>query len=287
MKPETRNDGEGTRLLDRAQGDAASARAAVGLEALSRLLGIELPSGGEFAEVTFQTRTVLDGEALLRGGDVFRNLYVVRAGSFKTALLDGSGTLQGMGFPMRGDAIGVDGLATGRHACEAIALERSEVVVIPAQRLSALSAAHPAFTALVNRLMGREIQHDQAVMFLLGSLGAEARVAAFLIDLSKRYSALGYSSTTFNLRMTRQDIGDYLGLNIETVSRVMSSLSQMGLVHIHHREVEILDPAGLRQLVADPSGLQRVRSRTRGQEVVAASQAAARAGTGFRKAVAA
>ena len=233
----------------------------VDMETLGALLELPLPFEGDLAAITFSTRALQEGEVLIRSGEECRNLYVVRFGSFKTCVADATGTTQGTAFPMRGDTIGVDGLASGRHNCGTTALERSDVVVLPARKLTSLALAHPAFANLVHRLMGREIVRDQALMFMLGSLGAEARVAAFLVDMSDRFSKLGYSGRVFNLRMTRQDLGHYLGLNIETVSRVMSHLSQMGLIAVRHREVEIVDEATLRRMVADPSVLHALRGR--------------------------
>lgn len=227
------------------------ATASIDAHALAKLLHIEPDPDPILRDTRFATRYVTEKECLIRAGDECRNLYVVRSGFFRSSYLGRSGSIQGLGFPMTGDTLGADGLATGHHTAEAVALDCSEVVVIPVARLTALSRTHGALATLFYRLISREIVRDQCSLFLLGSLGAEARVAAFLLDLSDRFCALGYSRTMFNLRMTRQDIGNYLGLKIETVSRIMSSLAQQGLIAVRHRAVEILDPAGLRRAVED------------------------------------
>ena len=263
MKDAASNPGS-SHIIDETTAQAAGGgRSAVDIAALGALLRVPLPAEGELAQASFPTRSVQEGEVLIRAGDEYRELYVVRFGSFKTAVIDGAGTLQGTGFPMRGDVIGVEGFANGRHTGQATALERSEVVAVPVPKLTALAQSHSAFAKLVHGIMGREIVRDQTLMFVLGSLGAEARVAAFLLDLSERFRTLGYSRRVFNLRMTRQDMGDYLGLNVETVSRVMSNLGQMGLVGVRHREIEILDEPSLRELVANPAHLQTLRARVR------------------------
>lgn len=225
--------------------------ASMNAHTLATLLHIDPDPDPVLFQTMFTTRHVGEKETLIRAGDECRSLYVVHSGFFRSSYLDRSGSIQGLGFPMAGDTLGADGLATGRHTAEAVALDCSEVVVIPVAQLTALSRSHAALSTLFYRLISREIVRDQCSLFLLGSLGAEARVAAFLLDLADRFSALGYSRTTFNLRMTRQDIGNYLGLKIETVSRIMSGLSQQGLISVHHRTVEILDAAGLRLAVED------------------------------------
>ena len=229
----------------------AIAAASMDAHTLATLLHLDPDPDPVLHQTAFATRHVREKETLIRAGDECRNLYVVRSGFFRSSYLDRSGSIQGLGFPMTGDTLGADGLATGRHTAEAVALDCSEVVVIPVARLTALSRSHAALATLFYRLISREIVRDQCSLFLLGSLGAEARVAAFLLDLSDRFCALGYSRTMFNLRMTRQDIGNYLGLKIETVSRILSGLAQQGLISVHHRAVEILDPAGLRLAVED------------------------------------
>lgn len=222
----------------------------VPLNQLARILGIPWQDDPALDHVVFPARPVRERDVLVRAGDPCDHLYVVRCGCFKTTVLDAYGGLQGTGFPMAGDVIGADGLASGKYASDAVALDHGEVVAVSVARLDPLSRAYPAFPTMLYRMISREIVRDQSVLFLLGSLCAEARVAAFLLSLSERFGGLGYSRSAFLLKMTRQDIGNYLGLTIETVSRAMSALSQAGLIDVDHRCVNIRDRVGLKRIVS-------------------------------------
>ncbi|MFO1320487.1 MAG: helix-turn-helix domain-containing protein [Burkholderiales bacterium] len=227
----------------------------IGIHQLAQLLGIPREHDPALETVTFPTRAVRERDVLVRAGDPCDSLYVVRCGCFKTSVLDAYGGIQGTGFPMTGDVIGADGLATGAYASDAVALDHGEVVVISVPRLGPLSRTCPAFPSMLYRMISREIVRDQSVLFLLGSLCAEARVAAFLLDLSDQFGALGYSRASFLLKMTRQDIGNYLGLTIETVSRAMSALAQAGCIDVRHRQVDIVDRARLKRIVTRSGGI--------------------------------
>lgn len=229
------------------------------ITALAHLLGIPWKDDPALDGVEFATRAVREREILARAGDPCDNLYVVRGGCFKTVVVDAYGSVQGTGFPMKGGVIGADGLASGIYASDAVALDHGEVVVIPVTRLDSLSRTCRPFPTMLSRMISREIVRDQSVLFLLGSLTAEARVAAFLLNLSEQFGALGFSRSSFLLRMTRQDIGHYLGLTIETVSRALSALTQGGFIAVQHREVTIVDREGLKRIVAR-SGSAGLRS---------------------------
>lgn len=227
---------------------------------LGRLLRIALPEDGALAldRPCFGSRHLREREALVRAGDDCHMLYVVRFGCFKVSLLDPSGAEQVVGFPMAGDTIGVDGLADGCYEAEAVALERSEVVMVPLERMAELSRQYGALGTLFYRLISREIVRGQSLLYVLGSLNAEPRVAAFLLDLAERYGALGYSRSAFHLRMTREDIARYLGLKMETVSRAFSAFVRCGFIRVHNRELEILDAQALRALTrGDMHGAHR------------------------------
>ena len=190
------------------------------------------------------------GEALYDTGETFDALYAVRVGSLKTAVLAEDGREQVTGYHMIGDILGFDGMATDRHVSRAIALEDTDVCVMRFERLQLLAQRVPALQSNLRRLLSREISRDQSVMLLLGSMRAEARVAAFLLDLAERYRRRGYSSTQYVLRMTGEEIGSYLGLKLETVSRLFSKLQNEGIVRVQGRNVALLDPGALRQLCA-------------------------------------
>ena len=188
----------------------------------------------------------------------------MRCGFFKTQCVDEAGTEQVLSFPMRGEVIGLDGIAPGRYTADAIALDTSEVVVISFGRIARLSRDEPHLEQLLYRLLSSELVRTHGVMRLLGSLSADARIASFLLDLSERFGRLGFSRSSFVLRMTRQEIGSYLGVQLETVSRTLSSLSAAGLIGVDGRTITLLNPTGLRRLLeAQDEAPRRVRSLQR------------------------
>ncbi|WP_327212922.1 helix-turn-helix domain-containing protein [Ramlibacter sp. Leaf400] len=173
----------------------------------------------------------------------------MRSGTFKSELQLADGREQVSGFHMAGELMGLDSLAQGRHASGATALEDAEVCAIPYSQLAELSSGSPELQAVVARLMSREIVRDHSLMMLLGSMNAEERLAVFLLNMSQRMKARGWSPSEFHLRMTRAEIGSYLGLKLETVSRTFSSFAQQGLLEVDKRHIRILDLEGLAGLV--------------------------------------
>ncbi len=189
------------------------------------------------------------GEVLFRTGAPFTALYAIRLGSLKTTVLSRDGREQVSGYHMQGDMIGLDGLSTSKHGCEATALEDSEACVIPFDKLEEVARQIPGVQHNLHRIVGSEISADHRVMLLLGSMRAEERLAAFLLSLSDRYKRRGYSSTEFVLRMTREEIGSYLGLKLETVSRLFSRFQEEGLLQVQGRAVKIVDLPSLKRVV--------------------------------------
>ena len=201
-------------------------------------------------EAALGNRTKLKkGDALFHTGTPFTALYAVKLGTLKTIVLSDDGREQVAGYHMSGDLLGMDGMADDRHACEAIALEDTEMCVMPFTRIEELSRHVPALQHNLHKFLSREIERDHRVMLLLGSMRAEERLAAFLLNLSERYKARGYSSTEFQLRMTREEIGSYLGLKLETVSRLFSKFQEEGLLKVAGRSVKIINMPILKQLL--------------------------------------
>jgi CRP/FNR family transcriptional regulator len=198
-------------------------------------------------------RQVVRGESLFRIGECFEALYAVRTGFFKTCVTSEEGRDQVTGFQMAGELLGLDGIGTDRHTCDAVALEDSQVCVIPFTMLEDLSREFSDLQRHFHRIMSREIVRDHGVMLLLGSMRAEERLAAFLLNLTKRLQARGFSSNSLVLRMTREEIGSYLGLKLETVSRAFSKFQDSGLLEVKQRQVRVLDADALQKLVAGPS----------------------------------
>jgi len=200
-------------------------------------------------QIVSQRRRVPRGEALFSVGDAFRSLYAVRFGLFKTEGLMADGREQVTGFQMAGELLGLDGISSDRHVCKAVALEDSEVCVIPFAEMESLGRAVPALQHNLHRVMSRELVADRNLLVLLGSAQAGERLAAFLLNLSQRNAQRGYSASEFILRMTRDEIGSYLGLTPETVSRTFTRLQKDGLVEVSQKHVRIPDLQALRRFI--------------------------------------
>jgi CRP/FNR family transcriptional regulator len=202
-------------------------------------------------ELVSARKRVKRGEHVFRANDHFTNLFVIRTGFFKSYVESEDGRTQVTRFLMPGELCGTDGIDNGRHRQSVVALEDGEVCMIPYARLEALCARVPAMQHHLFRIMSSEIVRDQALMMLLGTMRAEARVAAFLLRLSHRFAARGYSAIEFNLRMTREEIGSYLGLKLETVSRIFSRLHEDGVVLVQGRALKLIDLAALNDLAGE------------------------------------
>lgn len=230
---------------------APSGAASLSLHELAALLKIGLDEAGIDPGMSFTLRRVQQGVALYRAGDQFGPIYAIRSGTFKNVLLDANGSYQVLGFPMASDVLGLDGIEAQHYRTEAVALEDSEVAIIPFPRLAHLGGKAGAMQQFVYRLLSRQLTREHMQMWLLGSLGAESRVAAFLLILGERYARLGYSDTRFNLRMTRLDLGSFLGLTQETVSRALSRFDEAGVIQVHNKELRLIDLESLHQIVAN------------------------------------
>ena len=198
-------------------------------------------------------RHVARGDTLFRAGDEFQSLYAVRTGFFKTCVSSEDGRDQVTGFQMAGELLGLDGISTDNHTCDAVALEDSQVCVIPYSQLEGLSREFTELQHQFHKIMSREIVKDHGVMLLLGSMRAEERLAAFLVNLTQRLSARGYSQREFILRMSREEIGSYLGLKLETVSRTFSRMQADGILEVRQREIKVLDARVLQSLIHQAS----------------------------------
>lgn len=199
-------------------------------------------------DVVGSRRKVAQGEALFRSGDTFTSLYAIRTGFFKTCVSSEDGREQVTGFQMAGEIMGLDGITSDRHNCNAVALEDAEVCIMPFANVEDLSREFPVLQRHVHKIMSREIVRDQGVMLLLGNMRAEERLAAFLLNLVQRLHARGFSRSELVLRMTREEIGSYLGMKLETVSRTFSKFSDEGIIEVKQRWVKILQPDALKKI---------------------------------------
>ena len=200
-------------------------------------------SADEFnqVEVAFSARReVKAGHLLFRCGEKFASLFAVRTGFFKSYVTLEDGNEQVTGFQMSGELLGMDGIASGHHTCNVIALEDSEVCIKPFRRFEELAHNIPLLQRHFYETMSREVINQKINNIVLASTSAEARLAAFLLDLVDRLHARGLSQSKIVLRMTRQEIGSYLGIKPETVSRAFSKFSKNGLMEVSHRSIRIL-----------------------------------------------
>ncbi len=194
-------------------------------------------------------RAVKRGKYLHRTGTSFQSLYAVRRGFFKTFILEKDGRQQVTGFHMTGELIGLDAISAEIYTCDAVALEDSEVCEVPFSKLEEISRVIPSLMKHFHKIMSGEIVKDHEVMMLLGSMKAEERLITFLLNLSGRFSKRGYSSVDFVLRMTREEIGNYLGLKLETVSRAFSKLQEESIISVNNKHIHIHDMDRLKNKV--------------------------------------
>lgn len=240
------------------------------LTEVARLLGI--PAFVKDGDCQFQHVQYKAGQRIYTIGQPFDTLYVVYSGFLKSVLIDDAGHEQVVAFPMKGDLLGVDAIHGGVHQTEAVALSPCEVILIPFKTLTTLGRSQPDLEVAFYGVMGRELAREQSLISALGSLGAEARVARFLAFMSSRFEEMGYSGKQFNLRMTREEIGNYLGLTLETISRTLSAFATAGLISVELRNVILHDVAALRSLRRLPARTRRkVASVAANEEVRAAA----------------
>ena len=200
-------------------------------------------------ELVAVRRTVKRGASLFHNGEKFTSLYAIRTGFFKTTVNTEDGRDQVTGFQMAGEIVGLDGIVNELHTCDAIALEDAEVCVLPFDRIEEISREINSLQRHVHKIMSREIVREHGVMLLLGSMRAEERLAAFLLNLVQRLQARGFSKSELILRMTREEIGSYLGMKLETVSRTFSKFADDGLVEVKQRHIHICDADALKRIV--------------------------------------
>jgi len=216
-------------------------------------LGLNAQEIDKLETVISIRKRIKRGSAVFSAGEKFTSLYAIRSGFFKTCITTADGRDQVTGFQMTGEIIGLDGIVSDRHSCDAIALEDAEVCVMPFDQVEELSREFTTLQHHIHKIMSREIVRDHSVMLLLGSMRAEERLAAFLLNLVQRLHARGFSQSELVLRMTREEIGSYLGMKLETVSRTFSKFVEEGIIEVKQRYVHIKDTEALRQIVNPPA----------------------------------
>jgi CRP/FNR family transcriptional regulator len=227
------------------------------LHDVCELLHIPTPGSANSEDGLFQHVRYKAGQRIHTIGQHFENLYIVNSGFLKSVLIDEYGNEQVLSFPMKGDLLGIDGIYTQRHASEAVALSDCDVILVPYKTFSALGRTYAELEQAMFSAMSRELVREQAMISMLSALSAEAKVARFLTNLGERFGQLGYSNKVFNLRMTRHEIGSYLGLTLETVSRTLSAFNELGLITVDQRQIGIIDPISLKTLRRLPPAKSR------------------------------
>lgn len=206
------------------------------------------PASDRYFGVTKRHRIVHRDEHLFLQDDPLSCVYLVRSGSFKTFALDADGREQVLGFCLPGDMMGLDGAGHGDHHSSVVALETASVCEINFAQLEAIAAQVPEVASQLNKMFGLQISRGHAQVRLLGRRHAEQRLSGFLLDLSERLVSCGYAAHEFNLSMSRHDIGDYLGLALETVSRLLGRMQKQGVLRVNRRRVVVLDPVQLARM---------------------------------------
>lgn len=237
---------------------------------ICNLLKIPTPNCAHEDEVLFQHVRFKAGQRIHTIGQHFESLFIVNSGFLKTVLIDEYGSEQVLSFPMKGDLLGIDGIHAEHYASEAVALSDCDIIILPYKTFSALGRTYAELELAMFSAMSRELVREQIMVGMLSALSAEAKVARFLTTLSERFGQLGYSVKVFNLRMTRHEIGSYLGLTLETVSRTLSAFNELGLITVDQREIGIIDVQALKSLRRLPPAKSRKKMTEQVSERVSA-----------------
>lgn len=230
-----------------------------GLYELCLPLGLNGNDLDRLESIIKRSRPLKKGEILFHQGDNFRAVFAVRSGSLKTYTIDNNGSEQITGFHLPGELVGLDAINDDRHPCYTMALETTSFCEIPFEQLESLSGELPSLRRQLLRVMSKEITQDAGMLMLLGKKTAEERLASLLLSLSTRFKERGFSAKEFNLSMSRNDIGNYLGLAVETVSRLFTRFQEQGLLRAQGKHIELLNLDGLKCMVSDCKGSQQNR----------------------------
>ncbi len=228
-------------------------------------MGLEEGDLTRLDDIIQRRRPVEKGEYLYRMGETFTSVYAIRAGSLKSFTSNHEGHEQVLGFHLPGELLGMDAISRQVHTCSAQALETVSVCEIPFDRLESLSQKIPGLQHHLFKLMSEEIQHDHCHLTVLAKSTVESRLASFLVQLSDRYKARGYSTVEFNLSMSRNDIANLLGMAVETISRLFTQFQEQGLLNVERKHVHILQLEQL-QTLANNCGIEIAESADNSQQ---------------------
>jgi CRP/FNR family transcriptional regulator len=215
---------------------------------IAHYLHVPVTTQLQYDNEVFQHIHYRTGQRIFNMGSSFHSIYLINSGFTKSVIRNESGIEQVVNFQMKGDILGVDGIHSSTHNSEAIALTDCDLIVLPLHKLAELGKTYQSFEKAIFNIISTELVHQQNRLCILSARNSEGKVADFLLNLAGRYFQLGYSRSSFTLRMTRNDIGSYLGLTLETVSRTLSVLNDSGLIEVKHRRITIPDAQELRNL---------------------------------------
>lgn len=211
-------------------------------------------------EIIEQRKPLHKSDFLFREGDVSNGVYAVRSGSIKTLVESPNGDEQIVGFHLPGELLGLDGFMDGKHTCTAIALETTSVCAMPLDKLDKLCSTLPSLHRQMHRIMGKEVTEEHKMLLMLGKMSAEEKVATFLLSISSRMEERHWKATEFVLSMPRQDIANYLGLAVETVSRLFAHYQEEGVIQVDRRRISILNMLRLKEIVGVTNGAEATKS---------------------------
>jgi CRP/FNR family transcriptional regulator len=218
------------------------------VEQVYQILRIDADDSLSTDAYRFQHIKSRSGARVYTGGDRCDAIFIVYAGFLKTSWIDKYGNEKILDFPMKGDLIGFDGIESKAFKNTLVALSDIELIVVPIEFFNANGSKAHGFRRRLMELMSQALVSGQKVSYMMGTLPAEARVAKFLLSISQKFRGMGFSDKSFHLRMTREDIGSYLGLTLETVSRTLSGFARCGFIRVDQKYIEIVDPDGLKML---------------------------------------
>lgn len=231
--------------------DLSAHQADCRLEKLQPANGLTAEEMARLVDITDRKRPMAKGAHLFRQDDPFKSAFIVRAGSLKTYVLTDDGREQVLGFYLPGEVLGLDAISEGYQHANARALETTSVCEIPFEELQDLAGEIPGIQRQLLRIVSQELRTDEKLMTLLASKTAEARLATFLLDMSRRHQAQGHAANSFNLSMSRGDIANHLGLAVETVSRLLTRLQNESVLSVQRKLVQILDPQRLERCAGE------------------------------------
>lgn len=228
------------------------------LSSLCLPMGLHPEDVDKLEAIVKRSRPLRRGDHLFESSNPFRSLYAVKTGSLKTYTIGPDGSEQVLGFHLPGELVGLDAIQGEQHRCSARVLETTSVCELPFNRLEELAAHIPSLQHQLFRLLSREIGQDSDLHSLLGRSPAEERLASFLLSLSERFRRRGFSPREFNLSMSRQEIGSYMGLALETVSRLFTRFQDDGILRVERKHIEILDMERLKDIVSHNTNCEHV-----------------------------